>query len=272
MPSAAPHNIDDYESLLVALQNVLGVVVPDAQRSRLVQRIEPLLLTYHLDSLASLAESLQSGQNSDIKSSVLKTISEYQPSWGLNSVTLKVLHEYVFAQLPANASIWVVGCGQGQTAYGVAMELADFEHKAGETKNMKLFATDSSLDNIKQAESARYNTQQLSGLSAEHFQLYTSVVAPGNDRNIKEKISKNISFSQCDLTEDFQSLAMMDLIICPDILVYFSNGVKAKILKQFSERLNSGGIMLTGIHQFVPVDSGLERVEHPAGVFYRQKA
>jgi len=40
MSSAVSHEIDDYESLLVALQNVLGVVVPDEQRSNLVERIE----------------------------------------------------------------------------------------------------------------------------------------------------------------------------------------------------------------------------------------
>ncbi len=270
MPSAAPHNIDDYESLLVALQNVLGVVVPDAQRSHLVQRIEPLLTAYKLDSLASLAESLQ-GEQSEIKSSVLSVISEYQSNWGLNLVTLKILHEYIFAQLNDNARIWIVGCGQGQLAYGVAMELADYEHKLGESKNIKLIATDSTPSNIKQAELATYDAQQLSGIRADHNKLYTTAANAGSERIIKDKIRQRIQFSQCDLTEDFQSMGVMDLIICPEVLVYYSNGVKAGILKQFSELLYSGGIMLAGLHQFIPTDVGLERVEHPAGVFYRQK-
>lgn len=272
MPSATPHDIDDYESLLVALQNVLGVVVPDAQRSHLVRRIEPLLSTYKLDSLASLAASIQSGQQKDIKSSVLDAISEYQSNWGLNPITLKVLREYVFAQLQNNARIWIVGCGQGQLAYGIAMELADYEYKLGETKNLKLIASDSVAGNIKQAELATYNMQQLAGIRADYNQLYTTTANAGSDRTVKEKIRQTIQFSLCDLTQDFQSMGMMDLIICPEILVYYSNGVKAGILKQFSSLLNSGGIMLTGPHQFVPTDVGLERVEHPTGIFYRQKA
>lgn len=271
MPSAASHNIDDYESLLVALQNVLGVVVPDVQRSHLVQRIEPLLATFKLDSLAVLAERLQDNSEQEIKSSVLDVISEYQPSWVLNAASLKLLHDYVFSQLSENARIWIVGCGQGQLAYGLAMELADYEHKSGESKKFKLFATDSSLSNIKQAELARYNTWQLSGLSGQHKHLYTTATDTADDRQIKENVSQNINFSQCDLTEDFQSMGTMDLIICPEALVYYSNGVKAGIFEQFSELLNTGCIFLTGSYQAVPADLCLERVEHPAGVFYRKK-
>lgn len=276
MASAASHDIDDYESLLVALQNVLGVVVPDAQRSHLVQRIEPLLSTYRLDSIASLAECLQSVQpddskSSDIKSSVLDAISEYRSNWSLSPVTLNLLHEYVFSQLNNNARVWIVGCGQGQAAYGIAMELADYEYKLGESKNLKLVATDSTLSNIKKAESATYDMQQLAGIRADYNKLYTTAANNGSERVIKDKIRKRVQFSQCDLTEDFQSVGTMDLIICPEILVYYSNGVKAGILKQFSKLLNSGGILLTGLHQFIPADLGLERVDHPAGVFYRQK-
>ena len=272
MPAAASHKIDDYESLLVALQNVLGVVVPEAQRSRLVERVEPLLSVYELDSLASLAKRLQDDEDDAVKSSVLDVISQYQPGWGLTAATIKVLHDYVLSQLPENARIWVVGCGQGQLAYAVAMELADYENKLGESKNFTLLATDSSSTNVKQAESGIYDEHQLSGLSAEYLQLYTTVESTGKSRQVKQKLRQNVSFNQCDLTEDFQSIGAVDLIICPEILVYYSNGVKASILKQFSALLNSGGILLTGNHQHVPADLGLERVDHPAGVFYRQKA
>ena len=272
MPSAVSHNIDDYESLLVALQNVLGVVVPEAQRSCLVERVEPLLSDYKLDSLASLAESLQVGQPGELRTSVLEAISQSQSDWALSPLMLDVLHKYVFAQMPENARIWVVGCGQGQLAYAVAMEIAEYENQSGEAKNFQLLASDSSENDIRQADAATYSAQQLSGLSEGYKKMYTTVSAEGDSWSIKDRIRQNTHFSRCDLTEDFQSMAAMDLIICPEILVYYSNGVKAGILKQFSTLLKSGGIFLTGSNQAVtPLADGFERVEHPAGVFYRQK-
>ncbi len=273
MPFAVSHNIEDYESLLVALQNVLGVVVPDAQRSCLVERVEPLLTKYKLDSLASLAESLQGDQNDEIRSLVLQAISQRQASWTLSPATLNVLHNYIFAQLPEAARIWVVGCGQGQLAYAVAMEVAEYENRSGENKGFQLLASDSSQSDIKQAESATYRAQQLSGLSDGYKKLYTTVNTQADGWTMKDRVRQNLHFTQCDFTEDFQSIGAMDLIICPEVLVYYSNGVKAGILQQFSSLLKTGGIFLTGTNQVVtPFTDGFEYVEHPAGVFYRQRS
>jgi len=273
MSSAASYNIDDYESLLVALQNVLGVVVPESQRSCLLERVEPLLSDYSLDSLSSLADHLQGEQADEIKTSALEVISERQSDWALSPTILNVLQKYVFAQLTDKARIWIVGCMQGQPAYSVAMELAEYENKSGETKKFQLYASDCSQSDIKQAESAIYSSHQLSTLSDGYKKLYTTASNADGDGIIKDKIRQRIQFSQCDLTEDFQSIGKMDLIICPDVLVYFSNGVKAGILKQFSSLLKSGGIFLTASNQAVtPFTDGFERVEHPSGVFYRQKS
>lgn len=273
MPSAASHNIDDYESLLVALQDVLGVVVPESQRSCLLDRVEPLLTQYSLESVAALAQSLKGEQADEVKSSVLEAISKRQSDWVLSPTIINVLQKYVFEQLPGNANIWVVGCGQGQQAYSVAMEIAEYENKKGDTKNFHLLATDCSLSDIKQAESATYSSHQLSRLSDGYKKLYTAAGDSADSGVIKDKIRRNIRFSQCDLTEDFDSLGKMDLIICSDVLVYFSNGVKAGILKRFSSQLKPGGIFLTGHNQAVaPFSDGFERVDHPAGVFYRQKS
>ncbi len=272
MSFSVSHNIEDYESLIVALQNVLGVVVPDAQRSCLVERVEPLLVNYKLASLASLADSLQAEQDDEIKSSVLEAISQRQASWTLSPGTLNVLHNYIFAQLPEAARIWIVGCGQGQLAYAVAMEVAEYENRSGKNKGFQLFASDSSQSDIKQAESATYRAQQLSGLSEGYKKLYATVNTEGDSWTMKDRIRQNLHFTQCDLTEDFQSIGTMDLIICPEVLVYYSNGVKTGILQQFSSLLKTGGIFLTGTNQAVtPFSDGFEYVEHPEGVFYRQR-
>ncbi|MBE9568088.1 MAG: hypothetical protein IMF14_05280 [Proteobacteria bacterium] len=279
MPSAATHKIDDYESLLVALQDVLGIVVPERQRVRLLEELTPLLQQYKLDSIDSLAKSLTEGASGnsaeDIRSSVLELISQRHNSWQLRSEITDVLNNYVVAQLPQNARVWIVGCGQGQMAYSLAMELAEYEKKNGEIKGLQLFASDVPLSDIEYAQGAVYTESQTSDLSDDYKKSYLtqSVEAEGQlSWQIKDKVSQRVTFSECDLTNDFQLLENMDLIICPEVLVYFSNGVKSGILEQFSSLLNPGGIFLTCINQAIlPFTQSFERVEHPAGVFYRQK-
>jgi len=272
MPSATTYNIDDYESLLVALQNVLGVIVPDGLHSNLVERIESLLPRYKLDSFASLAEKLQ-GCDADVCANVLDVISQPQAVWSLHAEVKNILQKYIFAQLPDKAKIWVAGCGQGQLAYSVVMEIAEYEQKSGSAKNFQLIATDVLQDDINQAEPAIYNTQQLSTLSDEVKKSFFTLNEKAGSGQVKDKFRQQITFSLCDLNKDFQSLGQMDLIICPEVLVYFSNSAKEGIVQQFSSLLNSGGILLTGSNQAViPFSKDFERVDHPAGVFYRKKS
>ena len=277
MPSATSQNIDDFETLLVALQDVLGVVVPDEQRNQLAERIKPLLSTYRLDSMASLAKCLlgdkSDSRQSNILTEVLDVLSQRQVSWQLNPEITQLLHKYILAQLPDKAKIWVVGCGQGQVAYAVAMEILEFEQKGGDIKNVQIVATDISEKNIEYAESATYSELQLADLRDTYRKLYTSFNANENTGQIKDRVCQMVSFVRCDLKENCQSLGDMDLIICPDALVYYSNGLKASILQQFSDRLKAGGIFVTGNNQvLVSLDNGMERVEHPAGLFYRKKS
>lgn len=272
MPSATSHHIDDYESLLVALQDVLGVVVPESQRSCLVERVEPLLSEYKLESLASLAQHLQGEKAEDIKSSVLDAISQRHSSWLLNPVMVAMLQDYIFEQLPSEAKVLVVGSGHGQLAYALAMQLAEYENRSKNKKQVSFLAVDSSQNAIKYSQQASYSAQELAGLSEEFKKLYSTSSDGAERRTVKDKIRQLVTFNQCDLTKDFQSIGQVDLIICPEVLVYFSNGVKAGVLQQFSTLLKAGGIFITGGNQAVtPLLKGFERVEHPSGVFYRKK-
>lgn len=265
--------IDEYESLLLALQNVLGIVVPDARRSQLLERLEGVMTEFQLESVTSLAQALRNNaQAGAVKARVLDVVSRPQMDWSIPAEINTVLRKYVFSQLPADGRIWVVGCGQGQLAYAVAMELAEHEKKTGESKSLHILATDNTTADIQQAEAGVYSSQEISTLSETFKETY---IVPENNQHwlVKDKIRQRVHFSQCDLMQDFQSLGEMDLIICPNVLVYFSNGVKAGILSQFSSLLKPGGIFLAGLNQaIIPFNQNFERVEHPAGVFYRRKA
>ena len=272
MPSLTPQKIEEIEPLLLALQNELGVVVPDGKRSQLLQNLTPLLSSYGFSSTAELAERLQQQDSAELKSNVLDVITRCYSDWSLSEELRRLLHKYILAQLNDNARIWVVGCGQGQLAYSVAMEIANHERISSESKNIQIIASDIPMADVESAEKGIYSNLEISYLNEEYKRLYLSKL-DSESWQIKEKVRQQVSFKQCELTSDFQFIGHVDLIICPDILVYFSNEVKVAVLSQFSSLLKPGGVLLTGHNQLpAPDTSGFERVEHSAGIFYRQKA
>ncbi len=269
-PTIAQSTEND-ESLHLVLKNVLGVIVSDVQRSHLVEKMESLLFQCEFDSLALLVEKLQSG-DVEVRAKVLDVISQRLPDWSLHGEVKNILHKHLFPQLSDKAKIWIAGSGQGQLAYLIMMEIAKYEKKTAANKNFTLLATDVLANDINHAEKATYNLQQLATLHDENRKRFFTVDEKTGSGQIKNEFRQTITFSQCDLTENFQSLGAMDLIICPQVLMYFSKAVKAEIFSQFSDSLKDGGFLLTGDKQSVALLANrFEVVEHPAGVFYRKK-
>jgi chemotaxis methyl-accepting protein methylase len=278
MSPVVSHNFDDYESFLVTLQNVLGIVVTDEQRGSLLKRVESLLSSNNLESIAELTKSLNG--NNELKATLLETLSLHHHDWNLPGEIKKSLHDYIFSQLPEKAKICIVGCGQGQLAYSIAMEIAEYENQNAVEKNFQIFATDSLSSNLKTAEAGVYTQQQLDPLCAEYRKRYVVAGDVAGKFKIKNKIRHTINFLQYNLAADSVSDTKLpdeiDLIVCPEALVYFTSSDKEKITLQLSKMLKSGGVFLTGgsqllLPQAVMSEScSLERVNHSSGDFYRR--
>ena len=282
MSPVVSHNFDDYESLLVTLQNVLGIVVTDEQRGSLLTRIESLLSSNNLASIAELTKGLDG--NNELKATLLETLSLHHFDWNLPGDIKKILHDYVFSQLPEKAKICIIGCGQGQLAYSVAMEVAEYENRNSVVKNFQLFATDTVDSDLEIAAAGVYTQQQLEPLSPEYKKLYTAGSEIIGAFKIKDKIQQTIRFSQYNLATNSTSNSVadtklpdeIDLIICPEALVYFTSSERVRITLQLSEMLKSGGIFLSNDNQSIlpqaamSASCSLECVEHPSGYFYRR--
>ncbi len=286
MSSVVSHDFDDYESLLVMLQNVLGIVVTDEQRGSLLTRIESLLSSNNLASIAELTKGLSDSMNghNELKATLLETISLHHYDWNLPGDIKKILHDYVFSQLSEKAKICIIGCGQGQLAYSVAMEIAEYESRNSVEKNFQLFATDAVDGDLEIAAAGVYTQQQLELLSPEYKKLYTAASKVAGAFKIKDKIQQTVRFLQYNLATNSTSSSAtdaklpdeIDLIICPEALVYFTSSERVRITLQLSKMLKSGGIFLSNDNQSIlpqaamSASCNLECVEHPSGYFYRR--
>jgi len=88
---------------------------------------------------------------------------------------------------------------------------------------------------------------------------------------VDESLRSILHFTSCDLLGGATSMGDCDLIICPDELIYFSNGVKRGILEDFAQLLDPSGILIVGANEpVVPFCDRFELVNHESGTFYRQ--
>jgi chemotaxis protein methyltransferase CheR len=271
MTNVAASSVEEFEPLLVAIEDTLGIVVPEEQRSMLMQRVISVMKRFSLKTHASLAEKLRLDQRGQVATELLTALSMYTPGWYITPENHQLLHDYVFDQLSDGSRLWLVGCGRGELAYAMAMELDDFEHQHGIKKNIEIIATDTTSAVVEHAGKGVYDVSEVSGLRAEYRNLYLATTSNKDEFEVKARIRDRLQFVACDVVRDCPVRGKFDVIFCPEILAYFSNGMKALVLNNLAAHMQSGAILIPDAHQVLPADAPFERVDIDAGRFYRRK-
>jgi len=267
--------IEEYESMMMALRDTLGVVVVDDNHHLVTDKLKPVMAEFDIDSLHVLADRLHDKQSSHLRTGVLQAITSHDAAWSGHPGMSSLVNEYVLPavvnQSRMDYRIWTVGCGHGQLAYSLAMMIEEFKQSNGLECNIEIVATDMSDAVVQQAAKGLYGEDMLAGIQPSYQKKYMS--ADNGLWKINQSVRSRLYFSACDLLEPFDAMGQFDLIVCPDVLIYFSSDVKRNILDGFAGLLESSGILIVGATEPVlPFCNRFEMVNHEAGTFYRQIA
>ena len=278
MSISAAEQVEDFQTLALAFQDVLGVVLSEDQQPLVVSRLHRVMQAFEMDSVLELAEKMRRPDQQRLNSEVLDAISRAGSRWFAYPAVSQLLNDYILDNIGETARFWVAGCGDGSLAYSLAIDISEYnlQHDA---RDVSILATDIFTDNLQQIRQGLYHAADLPsnlGQRGKYFEKRDDLNDAYGDRSgeivqLRESVREMVSFEVCDLLHCGESLSLLDVVICPDILVYFSNSRRKEILGQFARALKPGGVLVVAEDQPV-ISSDFERVEHPAGIFYRQKA
>ncbi|HHO59617.1 MAG TPA: hypothetical protein ENJ64_05195, partial [Thiotrichales bacterium] len=142
MPSAVSREIDDYQTLSLAFQDVLGVIITDDQRTTMLTKLNRVMQAFELDSLVKLAEKMRRDGSTRLNSSILDAITTPDSNWFQTPTISRLLDKYVLENIRKDARIWVAGCGNGSLAYSIAMDIAEYNRRNNTDVRPAILATD----------------------------------------------------------------------------------------------------------------------------------
>lgn len=160
--------------------------------------------------------------------------------------------------------IWSAGCSRGYEPYSLAMMLAEL---SGSHRQHYILATDIDHSALAWAQAGGpYTSDELAGMPVSLQQRYFSL---RNDRYyVTESLRRRITFRHQNLLVDtFEQ--NFDLIVCRNVVIYFTTEVKDELYRRFSNSLRPAGVLFVGGTEIVPKASeiGLKT----AGIsFYRR--
>lgn len=154
---------------------------------------------------------------------------------------------------PNPVRIWHAGCSTGEEIYTMAIVLDDQKL----LDKARIVASDLStmaLDNAKKGTYNNYLWKKY--VTALH--KFSPASDPGkyftkNDEEftIKEEIKKNITFLRHNLVQDPMN-RKFDMIFCRNVMIYFDDKLKMKVLRLFHESLDENGYFIIGYYDMLP--------------------
>ena len=144
--------------------------------------------------------------------------------------------------------IWSAGCSRGAEPYTLAMIVCDAMQKRGHEQEVIIYASDIDDESLKTAMKGEYSTEMIQGVSSGRLKKYFDRI--DDSYQAKDGIKRLIQFKKRDLIKGvgFNSL---DLILCRNVVIYFSVELKERLYKQFYKNLSEGGYLVLGKSEFL---------------------
>lgn len=137
-------------------------------------------------------------------------------------------------------NIWTAACSHGAEPYSVAISLDEL--RAGD--GHRILATDIDPTILAQATAGGpYRANEVRNVSKAQFLKYFT--PEGSGHKIVERIRGRVEFREHNLLSDpFED--GFDLILCRNVMIYFSGAVKQQLFQQFHASLKPGGVLFLG--------------------------
>ncbi|KKO52000.1 CheR family methyltransferase [Paenibacillus sp. DMB20] len=254
----------DYIGFVRSVEASTGINLADYKETQMKRRLTTLRLKYGYSTFSSFYEGMMKdkGLFQEFLDRMTINVSEF---WR-NPNRWDVLKDRVLPELVGNGSarlkFWSAACSTGEEPYTLAMILAEKKLLGSST----ILATDIDEGALAKAKQGLYLERSLKDVPKDVAARYFT--EEGMMYRFSEPLKKEIRFQKQNLlTDRFET--GFDLIVCRNVMIYFTEEAKHKLYHKFAGSLRPGGVLFVGSTEqiFNPAQYGLETAET---FFYRK--
>lgn len=269
-----------YRRFAAFVEEKSGIVLGEGKQYLVNSRLSSLLVKFHVQTVDELInKAMEDRPNNKVQEEVIDAMTTNETLWFRDTYPYKALEDIIIPELAKKAKypvrIWSAACSSGQEPYSIAMiiqeQMAKMLHI--DPKQTQIIGTDLSPEMLSICRRGQYDVHALSrGLSPERKSKFFKPAHRPNMMVIDSRVKSMVEFRPMNLLGSYALMGRFDVIFCRNVLIYFSNDVKADILRKLTMCLNPGGYLILGSTEtLVGVADKYEMLRCNPGIIYRLK-
>lgn len=251
--------------LAALLEARTGQSLSESRAWRLDTELLPVMRANGLRDIDHLAATLVGGRDAALETAVVDALLNNESSFFRDLKTFDLLYREIMPHMRAACSgrrmrIWSAGCSTGQEAYSLAIRICnDAAQWAGQP--VDILATDICASAVERARNGLYSQLDVQrGLSIGD--LIGWFDQQGEDWRAKDQLRSMIDFRQDNLFDARVPQGSYDIILCRNVLLYFSPPRRQAVLRLLAQHSHPGTILMLGAGETV-IGSSEDFHSHP---------
>ncbi|WP_062356341.1 CheR family methyltransferase [Bacillus kwashiorkori] len=230
----------DYQDFIMKVKKKTGIDLALYKEAQMKRRLTSLYEKHGFSTFVEFFQAMTT--DNSLYYAFLDRMTINVSEFYRNKSRWDILQAKVFPYLLENSKrlkIWSAACSTGEEPYSLAMVL----NQLVPLNEISILATDIDENAIARAKIGIYQERALNEVPEQIKEKY--FIQEQNHYKVDEKLKKVVTFKKQNLlAERFDQ--HFDLIVCRNVLIYFTEEAKMMLYKKFSEALKIGGILFVG--------------------------
>ena len=239
-----------FDIFAACLRNGSGLVIGPDKTYLLEARLGRILKVHGLRDLDALAERVAADRGGALTRDVIEAMTTNESFFFRDDKPFAHFRTHALPRLLAGRGagqklrIWSAASSSGQEAYSLAMILAECRAQIG-TRSIEIIGTDISREQLLRAQEGLYTQFEVQrGLPMQFLVRYFR--KEGANWRLNDAIRAMAAFREFNLLSDLRALGQFDVVFCRNVLIYFDQPTKTKVLEAMAAQMAPDGLLYLG--------------------------
>jgi len=240
----------DFEFLSEFVKAQSGLVLTVDKSYLLESRLMPVARKRGMKGLEDIVDAMKAHKDNDLGKSITEAMTTNESFFFRDIKPFDMFRDHVLPQMLINRTakkslrVWCAAASSGQEPYTLAMVLKEQAAKMPGWR-AEIVGTDISNDILVKAKAGTYSQFEVQrGLP---IQLLLKYFKKQDDMwQIDPALQAMVQYKYFNLLDDLRPLGGFDIVFCRNVLIYFDQETKGKVLDQISRLMPEDGVLFLG--------------------------
>ena len=241
---------EDFDFLGALLKDRSGLVLARDKGYLLESRLLPVARRHGIKGLDELVAAVRVRRDAALLRDITEAMTTNESLFFRDIKPFEIFKSKVLPDLMASRQssrtirVWCAASSSGQEPYSLAMTLKEEGARVANWR-VEITATDISVEMLEKAKAGSYSQFEVQrGLPINLLLKYFKQI--GDKWQIDNALRGMVKYREFNLLEDPATLGQFDVIFCRNVLIYFDQPTKTKVLERMARILTPDGFLYLG--------------------------